>query len=215
MDENRWINKHHDYSQQNWITKPSIFAQQVTQYFPKSGRILELGSGHGQDGIYFAAQGFDVVSTDLEVTSLNKNVSNIKNITVSQLDLRDPLPYNAESFDIVYAHLSLHYFNKQTTKRIFEDIHKVLKPNGVLAFLVNSTDDPEYDTGGKIEENYFEIDGAQKRFFDTKSAESFAGKFSVIVADNKGETYKDAAKGVHNLIRFIGGKSNERIAFRK
>jgi len=30
--------------------------------------------------------------------------------------------------------------------------------------------------------------------------------FEIILLDNYGETYKDSAKGIHNLIRFVGRK---------
>lgn len=205
----KWHKKHSDYSKQDWITKPSIFAEQVIAQFPRNAHVLELGAGHGQDGIYFASQSFDVLSTDLEISALQKNTQDVANISIQQLDLTKPLAFESESFDVVYAHLSLHYFSKQVTEKIFEDIYKILKPNGVLAFLVNSTDDPEFNSGAKLEEHLFEIDGSPKRFFTVNDAKAFAHKFDVIVADNNGETYKDNAKGIHNLVRFVGRKSRE------
>ena len=42
-----------------------------------------------------------------------------------------------------------------------------------------------------------------------ETAKNFAHDFTVLLADNNGETYKDAAVGVHNLIRFIGKKPRE------
>ena len=125
---------------------------------------------------------------------------------MEKLDLEQPFRLNNEEFSVVYAHLALHYFDAKTTERIFEDIYNILKPNGVLAFLVNSVDDPECETGKKIEENFFETDGTRKRFFNVKDAKKFAHDFEVILADNNGETYKDTAKGIHNLIRFVGRK---------
>lgn len=44
-----WKELHSNYQEQNWIEKPSIFAETAIQYFPKSRKILELGAGHGQD----------------------------------------------------------------------------------------------------------------------------------------------------------------------
>jgi len=72
MNNQRWISKHNDYSKQDWIAKPSIFAEQVIDYFPRGGLVLELGAGHGQDGICFTSNGFGVLSTDLEITALHK-----------------------------------------------------------------------------------------------------------------------------------------------
>lgn len=208
MSDKSWVNVHKNYSKQDWIHKPSIFAEQAVEYFPKKGNMLEIGAGHGQDGLFFASQGFNVISTDLEVASLEANVAQAdqevkKRITARKLDLRTPFNLD-QKFDIIYAHLSLHYFDEKTTKRIFEDIYNSLNPNGILAFFTNSVDDPEYATGSKIEEHYFEIDGVPKRYFDVAEAKKFAHRFKPLLADNNGETYKDAAQGIHHLIRFIG-----------
>jgi SAM-dependent methyltransferase len=210
MKDKNWTNLHAIYSKEDWINKPSIFANESIEYFPKYGRILEIGAGHGQDGFYFASQGFNVVCTDLEIISLDKNISGAdakiqEKVEIEQLDLRKPFHFE-EKFDVIYAHLSLHYFDQATTKRIFEDIYNTLKPNGILAFFTNSVDDPEYGAGTKIEEHYFEIEGVAKRYFDVKAAKTFAHQFIPLLADNNGETYKDAAKDVHHLIRFIGQK---------
>jgi len=210
MNDKNWANLHKNYSKQDWINKPSIFAEQSLDYFPEHGRLLEIGAGHGQDGIYFASHGFDVTSTDLEIMSLNKNILRTQakaqaKISAEQLDLRNPFRFD-EKFDVVYAHLSLHYFDKATTERIFSDIYKALKSDGILAFFTNSVDDPEYGTGTKIEEHYFEIDGIPKRYFNIEEAKRLAQHFTPLLADNNGETYKDAAQGIHHLIRFIGKK---------
>lgn len=127
-------------------------------------------------------------------------------ITLKKVDLRDELPFDSESFDVVYAHLSLHYFDKETTVRLFGEIQRVLKKGGVFAFFVNSINDPEYKTGKELEPDYFQIDKTAKRYFSEKTVREFAQWFDVNLLDELGETYKDSAKGVHNLVRFIGTK---------
>ena len=210
MNDKNWITLHKNYSKQDWIHKPSIFAEQAIEYFPKGGKFLEIGAGHGQDSLFFASRGFNVTSTDLEISSLEQNVKNVEReigerISVQKLDLRNPFSFDRK-FDIVYAHLSLHYFDKKTTERIFENIYHSLNSGGILAFFTNSVDDPEYNTGTKIEEHYFEIENVAKRYLNVDEAKRFAYKFKPLLADNSGETYKDAAQGIHHLIRFIGQK---------
>jgi SAM-dependent methyltransferase len=211
MNDN-WTHLHEIYKEQDWIKLPSIFAEQAIGYFPKEGVILELGAGRGQDTIYFAQQGYNVTGTDLEIKALSESIADlpkdvIEKINVQATDLRRPLKFEDSSFDIVYAHLSLHYFDTATTERIFEEINRVLKPGGVLAFFTNSVSDPEYGNGTKIEDNFYDIDGVSKRYLDTESAKQFGHQFSPLLLDSRGETYKDAAKGIHNLIRFIGKKN--------
>jgi histidinol-phosphate phosphatase family protein len=202
--DNVWKQVHARYSKADWITKPSMFAETVRDYLPPSGKLLELGAGVGQDSAYFASLGYDVLATDLDVEKLEQSPEG--KFAIREIDLRQPLPFDDESFDIVYAHLSLHYFDQETTERIFADIHRILKPSGVLAFFTNSTDDPEYNTGKRLEPDYFEIDGTAKRYLNVDAAKEFARDFKPLLADNNGETYKDSEKGIHHLIRFIGTK---------
>lgn len=207
-----WIDIHQNlYAASDWIDKPSIFAEVAITYFPKVGKLLELGAGQGQDGRFFAERGYEVTSTDRERVALDigkqKTPAELSSkIVLQQVDLREKLPFADASFSVVYAHLSLHYFNTKITKQIFAEIRRVLRPGGVLAFLVNSTSDPEYKTGEELESDYFHTDGMPKRYFSVQTAGEFTAGFEVKLLDDQGETYKDMAKGVHNLIRFIGIK---------
>ncbi len=209
--DNIWSDLHKNYKAQDWIDKPSIFAETAIAYFPNAGKVLDLGAGQGQDSRFFAGHGYDVVSTDIEETALEENKrkinDTIKNkITIMKVDLSEELPFEKESFDVVYAHLSLHYFDYETTIRLFVEIQRVLKPGGIFAFFTNSTSDPEYNSGSKLEEDYFQVDKTAKRYFSVDTARAFTKYLDTNLLDNHGETYKDAAKGVHNLIRFIGTK---------
>jgi SAM-dependent methyltransferase len=199
-----WAKLHALYSDKDWITKPSMFAEFVTDYLPEQGALLELGAGLGQDSAYFAEQGYKAIATDLNIDKLVAMAGD--KFATQAVDLREKLPFDDNTFEVVYAHLSLHYFDEQTTEQIFAEIYRILKPGGVLAFLTNATADPEYGQGKQIGENYFEIEGTAKRYFNVASATEFARAFKPLLADNNGATYKDEAKGVHNLIRFIGSK---------
>jgi ubiquinone/menaquinone biosynthesis C-methylase UbiE len=200
---NVWQELHSHYQHQYRIDKPSLLAETAMPYFPKGGKVLELGAGHGQDSLYFASQGFEVVSTDIETAALEKHS---EKFTVLKINLLEKLPFEDASFDAVYAHLSLHYFDLLQTERIFQEIERVLRPGGVLAFLANSTDDPEYATGVKLEEDFFLIGKVTKRYFSVDAARALANGFQIELLDNQGHTFKDQAKGIHNLIRFVGKK---------
>ncbi len=205
-----WADLHKSYKEQGWIDKPSIFAEQAIKYFPKEGKVLELGAGQAQDSCFFAAQGYEVTATDIETSALEmaKRRANAKSVSLDfkKVDLREALPFDSQSFDVVYAHLSLHYFDKETTIRLFGEIARVLKNGGTFAFFVNSVKDPEYKTGKELEPDYFQIDKTAKRYFSENTVRNFTQWFDVNLLDEFGETYKDTAKGVHNLVRFIGKK---------
>ncbi|MGZ6005794.1 MAG: methyltransferase domain-containing protein, partial [Candidatus Saccharimonadales bacterium] len=209
MDKNIWSDLHRLYSQQDWVDKPSIFAQTAIKYFPKSGSILELGAGQAQDSRFFAEQGYKVTSTDIEksaqdIVSQKLSDNEKANLSFKLVDLRQELPYQTSTFDVVYAHLSLHYFDYETTRRLFGEIYRVLKPGGTFAFLVNSVNDPEYKTGKKLEDDFYLIGDTTKRFFSVETARNITEYFDANLIDDLGETYKDNAKGVHNLIRYMG-----------
>ena len=194
---------------------PTIFGSDVIDNFPQSGTILDLGAGSGRDTRFFASQGYQIVSADIADSahrlSIQNTPDNLKErIEFVSLDMRVGLSFHDNSFDVVYAHLSLHYFDRLTTSGIIEEVYRVLRKNGVFAFLVNSVNDPEYGKGPEIEKDmYFitEDDGeGPKRYFSIDSTKSFVTSFEMILLDNKGEADFKAARGIHNLIRYIGRK---------
>ncbi len=133
-----WDAQHEQYAQKDWINKPSIFAEWVIQYFPPHGTLLDLGGGQGQDAQFFLEKGYAVTLVDFAESALSKAKERIllsysEKLSIKHHDMTEPFPFQKESFDIVYSHLSLHYFTKEKTRAIFQEIHRVLKPGGVLA----------------------------------------------------------------------------------
>ncbi len=209
MSQSVWKERHDSYKKQGLDEKPTIFAEQVLSHLPAQANILELGAGLGQDSRYFAGLGYAVTMTDYVDAVLQtsrQRPGGENTIHIQTVDISKPLPFADASYDVVYAHLSLHYFDTPTTRAIFAEINRVLKPHGNLAFLVNSTSDPEFQSGTKIEEEFYEIGNKVKRYFSLQSTADFTKNFETILLDNAGETYKDRAIGVHNLIRYIGTK---------
>lgn len=205
--QNYWQKQHQKYSLFDWITKPTIFAQQVISLFPKKGKLIDLGAGQGQDSRYFAQSSFQVTSTDFtqEALDISKNQSENLDIDFKNVDLTQPLPFADNSFDIVYSHLALHYFNQTITQQLFNEIHRILKTGGVFATLVNTHHDPEVLESTPIEpEFWLSPVGIEKRFFSIDSLKRMVkNQYQIIILDEHGETYKDTIK---NLIRFIGKK---------
>lgn len=203
-----WDRKHDDYAATDWIDKPSLFAEWALQYVPASGKLVDLGAGQGQDSRFFATHGFKVVSTDFSARALElgRQKAGTLPITFEAVDLGQKLLFADEEFDVVYSHLALHYFDAATTRRLFSDIHRILKPGGQLLALLNSDQDPEMQEGQLLEPDYVLNEGVQKRYFSQESAKAFLQGLEVIVLDNQGTTYKDEAKGVHNLIRLVAKK---------
>ncbi len=197
-----WEKKHQKYAQEDWISKPTVFATQVISFFPKSGKLLDLGAGQGQDSVYFADRGYQITAVDFNQYALDQITD--PRIEKRLADFSQPLPFSPGSYDIVYGHLALHYFNARRTQGLFNEIYNILKPGGIFATITNTTDDPEYGQDEKIEDDYFEIGGIKKRFFSAESLNRFTTKFETLLLDNKGETHKDEIK---TLVRFVGRKN--------
>lgn len=208
-DIDYWQKKHTKYANQEWILKPTIFATQVIKYFPKSGHILDLGAGQGQDTIFFAHKGYKVTACDFSEFALDlakirlpEDLDNLVEFKV--LDLAEILPLDKQSFDIVYSHLALHYFDQKRTQELFDEIYKILKPGGIFATITNTIDDPEIPEFTKLEDDYYvNPDGLKKSYFSVDSIRKLTKKFKIILLDNKGSGHKET---VNTLIRFIGQK---------
>lgn len=206
-----WDQLHDDYTKTDWIDQPTEFSQWVMKHLPPDGKMLDIGGGQGQDSRFFATKGFNVTLLDISPRGLQlarkKTSAKLqKKITFTQHDISKPLPFPDESFDFVYTHLAIQYFNKNTTKQIFDEMYRVLKPGGIVAVFTNSVNDPEYKTGRKIEPDFFEINGIPKRFFSIETILAFASRFQTIVVDEKGATPEDRAVSTSNLIRYVGEK---------
>ncbi|MBU1083238.1 class I SAM-dependent methyltransferase [Patescibacteria group bacterium] len=206
---NIWDEKNKEYLKSDASGESTEFARFAEPYFSKKSRILDLGAGAGHDSRYFVSKGHKVVSTDFSEPALQANRSKkLKGISVEYLDLGKPFPFPDESFDTVYASVSIQYFDDITTDRIFADIKRVLKKKGVVALLLNSRKDPEHGKGNMLEEDYFEVrPGLKKRFFDEKSIKlKIAGIFNTIILDDMGSRVNSRGGAEGGLIRYIGVK---------
>ncbi len=142
----------------------------------REGTILELGCGSGQDTRFLTEHGFQVLATDFSEEALRLTRQTAPNAGVQPLDLSEPFPFADESFEIVVAGLSLHYFSWQKTLEILQEIHRCLALNGLLLARFNAVRGlVQRNVGKRLEENYFLVDGLPRRFFDEESlAELFA-----------------------------------------
>src|SRR5919199_2575203 len=148
-------------------------------------KVLELGSGHGRDTIFFPSNGIEVDALDyssVAIDILNKIAKEKRLPIKSQIfDVKNPLPFADGYFDAVYSHMLFNMpFSEDDLNFIFSEIRRVLKPKKGLNFLsVRNHHDRSYGKGIEVEKGIYDIDGFQIRFFTEKqirdlvSAESF------------------------------------------
>jgi ubiquinone/menaquinone biosynthesis C-methylase UbiE len=207
-----WTKKLKNYQQEDWSKEPNLFAQKAVQYFPAGSKILDLGCGNGNDSIFFSKLNYQVTATDFSEAGLEFAISHAakkqgKAVNFINHDLSKALPFADASFDVVFSSQSLHFFNLDTTQKIFEEIYRVLKSGGILSILLNSLNDPEIKNYRLIETDFFQDpDGIAKRYFSIKSLQPFIQNYQVLLLDENGTSFKDKAKGINNLVEFIGIK---------
>lgn len=137
--------------------------------------ILDLGCGVGIDTLHLVECGHRVVSCDFSRAALEKIKENIPEARTMQFNMKEQLPFGNDLFDFIIANKSIHYFSEQETRKIVRELHRILKINGVFAFVVNSTNDTNFGAGQgrQLEENFYEVRGTTKRFFDEASLKKF------------------------------------------
>lgn len=207
-----WSKKLQKYLGAAWSHQSSPFAQDVVAYLPKNTRLLELGAGAGQDGLWLAAQVSHVTITDARDSGFSEikrraQAKNIANIDLATLDITNMFPFKDSTFDCVYAQLVLHYFDDAMTYQIMQEIRRVLKTGGIFACTVNSVNDPENTSFVKSQEQLVNVGGLMKRFFDLEGFKKFIDGYEVLLYDMNGTSPKDDAKNTYGLVRFIGRKT--------
>lgn len=152
-----WDRKHSTGEHEDLRHTPSPLAKLVEPKFPRRAYILDLGCGVGRDAVFFAKKGHKVIATDVSEIAIEQDKQHFldSGVEFGVLDMREPLPYPAESFDVVYANLSLHYYSHKVTREIVERIAKVLKKNGILVFACKSVDDFHHGNGTEVEKDIF------------------------------------------------------------
>lgn len=176
--ENYWKSIHKKYFKNeivydNWLDSYSNILNKCKT------KVLDLGCGLGNNTLYLTERGYDVVACDYSDIAIKKIKEKFKNVEAILVDISKELPFKDGSFDLVVADLSLHYFDKKTTLSIMNEIKRILTQKGNLIARVNSVEDTNHGAGKgkKLEENFYYVEGYNKRFFSEEDATFF---FSVI-----------------------------------
>ena len=151
---------------------PSNFGLDCYEEFKRNGvkRIMELGCGQGRDAIFFASKGIDVVAIDLSqiaVDALSK-IAIVRNLPIRPIvhNAGEGIPYYGSYFDAVYSHMFFNMrFSADKLKYLFVEVNRVLKNDGLNLFSVRSDHDAMYRRGALVEEDIYDINGFQIRFF--------------------------------------------------
>ncbi|WP_328443988.1 class I SAM-dependent methyltransferase [Amycolatopsis sp. NBC_00438] len=146
---------------------PSSLAMEAARSLPVPSRVLELGCGSGADAAYLAAEGHDVLALDFSAVAIRRAASVHADVGVDfrVADFSRPLDLRPESFDLVYARLSMHYFPDSVTRELVGEVARLLAEEGRLVALCKSVADPLCGKGSRIEDDMYRLDGHVRHFF--------------------------------------------------
>ena len=168
-----------DFAKEAWLEKYKDLVITV-----ENKKAIDLGCGLGQDSVWLRKNGFDVVACDFSQKALDKLKETYLNIKTMNLDFTKDLPFKSNTIGIVNANLSVHYYNNDTTHKIFNNIYDILEEGGLFVGRVNS------DKNDYVNENYVKIEedfyydkskSMHKRLFNKKQFDLLIKKWNVIV----------------------------------
>jgi len=172
--------------------EPSISAKKALNFFKekKINNIIELGAGLGRDSIFFAKnnikiQALDYSSSGIKIINHKIKKNNLSNyISTKLFDVREKLPFKDNSVDACYSHML--YCMALTTKdleKLNNEIHRILKPNGLNIYTVRHTNDGDYKNGKHIGEDLYENDGFIVHYFSEEKVNSLLNGFKNITLE--------------------------------
>ena len=122
----RWSKRRH--------CRPPLLVEWL-QCLPADARLLDLGCGGGQDAGDLGQRGYRVVGLDRTRALLSAGRRRYRALPLVLADLRD-LPFQALSFDGLWAAASLMHLPKPDARRLLSDLCRLVRPGGLFAATV-------------------------------------------------------------------------------
>lgn len=112
-----------------WDQFPSTTIEKFSELVGSRGRVLNVGSGPGQDGLLLETKGLQVVCLDGSESMVE--LSRERGLETIQADLLS-IPFPDQSFDGVWAYTSLLHVKRSEIVKALREILRVLKPKGIF-----------------------------------------------------------------------------------
>ena len=195
MDQNE-LDQQSQHWEKNFSNKPEMFglepsisAKKALNFLKekKINNIIELGAGLGRDSIFFAKNNIKIQALDYSSSGIEKinhkikkdNLSNY--ISTKLFDVRTKLPFEDNSVDACYSHmLYCMALTIADLQKLNNEIHRVLKPNGLNIYTVRHTNDGDFKNGKHIGEDLYENDGFIVHYFSEEKVNSLLNGFKNI-----------------------------------
>lgn len=141
----RWSQRRH--------RRPPLLTEWL-QRLPAGASLLDLGCGGGQDAGDLNRRGYRVVGVDRTSALLLAGRRRYGSLPLIRADLRN-LPFQAMSFDGLWAAASLMHLPKQDARCILADLCRLVRPGGLFAATVTHGVKSRLVTDGWVPGRYF------------------------------------------------------------
>ncbi|USN45023.1 MAG: class I SAM-dependent methyltransferase [Candidatus Woesearchaeota archaeon] len=172
--------------------------------------ILDLGCGSGRHTVYLAREGFLVsaIEQSQEGAELTKNWLELEKL---QADVRvgdmAALPYTDGLFDAVIDFQSTQHNMMENVKKIFAEVHRVLKKGGLFFLVVRSSEDYLATVGQQVEAGTFDkinkgdmMGAGVCHFFSREEIELLASAYTVVSIERALRTVNNGADVIGELL---------------
>ena len=133
--------------------RPPLLAKWI-QRLPADARLLDLGCGGGQDAGDLDRRGYRVMGVDRTSALLSEGRRRYRSLSLVRADFRF-LPFQAKSFDGLWAGASLMHLPKPDARRTLADLYRLVRPGGLFAATVTHGVKSSLVTDGWVPGRYF------------------------------------------------------------
>ena len=154
-----------------WDFLPSDSAVRSLDIFRsnKLNRILIPGFGYGRNARIFIENGFDVTGIEISESAIGLARANGMNCIIHHGPVTS-MPFDDNLYDGIFCYALIHLLNKKERKSFLKSCFNQLKDNGLMIFVVASTETSMFGTGKKLSNNRFKMsDGLNVYFYDNQS----------------------------------------------
>ena len=143
----------------------------------KKFKILDLGFGNGVHLNMLNKQGFKCYGIESSEFIINEYKKKYRNNVIIKKGCFTKIAFKKEFFNCVVCNAVLYYENKKNAKKGFEEIYRVLKPNGVARIYILSNLDYKYKKK-LFESNDWTNKKIRVSFFSKSECERLTKKFA-------------------------------------
>ncbi len=162
-------NKHSKYHANRFSGLTDVLRRSEFKHFIEllpGKKILDLGCGSGDHSLFFKEQGLEVSAVDISEGMVV--LAREKGVDAEVMDIED-LSFFPETFDGIWSVTSLLHIPKAILPKVIKDLHRILKPGGILYVCVKE---------GEGEQMVFDnADGTTERFFSFWQLEELRALF--------------------------------------